>query len=72
MADCERLATCPFFKGQLKQMPAVASLIRETYCFGDKTKCARYQLVVAGIPVPGDLLPNDVRRARQLLGRREK
>jgi hypothetical protein len=68
-ANCERLLTCPFFTGVLK-MPSVEALMKATYCHGDKTQCARYQLVMAGIPVPADLLPNDKGRAKHLLALR--
>lgn len=70
MADCEKLQTCPFFADQMAQMPSVASLMKTTFCHGDKTRCARYQVLTAGVPVPVDLLPNDVGRAQQLLSRR--
>jgi hypothetical protein len=70
MAACGKLKTCPFFSGQIAEMPAVANLLKETYCFGDKMQCARYLFVLAGIPAPSDLLPNDVERAEQLTGRR--
>jgi len=70
MADCERLTTCPFFSGQMTDMPGVAHLMKEMYCLGDKKKCARYQVASAGISVPPDLLPNDAARARALLNRK--
>jgi hypothetical protein len=69
MANCEKLATCPFFSGHMVNMPGVADLMKETYCLGDKTICARYQVASTGLPVPLDLLPNDVERARALLRR---
>ena len=67
MATCERLQTCPFFTDRMANMPAVANLMKQTYCFGDKMTCARYMVAVAGIAVPGDLLPNDGKRSRLLL-----
>jgi hypothetical protein len=67
MSECERLQTCPFFSGKIAAMPSVAELMKKCYCFGDKTKCARYQLVLAGLPVPLDLLPNDNEQASRLL-----
>ena len=66
MADCERLKSCPFFTGQ---MAAVADLMKKSFCFGDKMKCARYQVASAGGPVPGDLYPNDTGRAQRILHR---
>jgi hypothetical protein len=69
MADCEKLKNCPFFSDRMANMPSVASLMKQSYCLGDKTACARYQVASAGIPVPGDLYPNDVVRVREILGR---
>lgn len=67
MANCERLSTCPFFSGHMANMPGVADLMKTTFCLGDKTLCARYQLSLAGIAVPPDLLPNDAIRAQGLM-----
>jgi hypothetical protein len=67
MADCERIASCPFFSDELKTMPAVAMLMKETYCHSDKRSCARYKVASAGKQVPKDLLPNDSTRAEQIL-----
>ena len=65
--ECEKLAKCPFFNDQLGAMPAVTGLLKQTYCLGDKTQCARYIVSARGIQVPPDLYPNDTARARQLL-----
>ncbi len=67
MADCERLNTCPFFSGQMANMPAVADLMKKSFCLGDKNQCARYQVALAGVRVPTDLYPNDTARALHLL-----
>jgi len=71
MTDCERLKTCPFFTGQMATMPAVADLMKKSYCLGDKTQCARYQVASAGGPVPADLYPNDTARSQRIAARRE-
>ena len=70
MAECEKLEKCPFFNDQLNNMPAVSGLLKQTYCLGDKTECARYHVSCAGLPVPSDLFPNDSRRSRQILKKR--
>ncbi len=69
MADCERLAKCPFFAGRMGNMPNVTEVLKRSYCLGDKTQCARYQVAVAGIPVPADLFPQDTQRSRDILGK---
>lgn len=70
MADCERLKSCPFFSGQMANMPSVADLMKKSYCLGDKTQCARYRVVSAGMAVPPDLFPHDIDRARDILRNR--
>lgn len=67
MADCERLGTCPFFASRMSNMPSVAELLKQSYCLGDKTLCARYQVASAGFAVPPDLLPQDNERAREIM-----
>jgi len=72
MAECEKLAKCPFFNNQLADMPAVSGLLKQSYCLGDKSECARYEVSAAGLAVPADLFPNDTARARKLLERIRK
>ncbi|HVN20548.1 MAG TPA: hypothetical protein VMU05_17310 [Dongiaceae bacterium] len=69
MAECEKLKKCPFFTDKMANMPSVAEVMKRNYCLGDKNLCARYQLASAGLSVPADLFPNDIDRARALLGR---
>ena len=61
MAECEKLTKCPFFNNQLQDMPAVSGLLKQMYCLGDKSQCARYKVSAAGCPVPPDLFPDDPR-----------
>ena len=37
MADCEKLAKCPFFTDQMTNMPSIAALMKQNYCQSDKT-----------------------------------
>ncbi len=67
MADCEKLTKCLFFAGQMANMPAVSDLMKQTYCQGDKTNCARYIVSKAGKPVPSDLFPSDSARAKRIV-----
>lgn len=68
MADCEKLAMCPFFTDRMKALPNVAALMKDTYCKGDKQQCARYQVSKTGIAAPPDLFPNDLDYAKRILG----
>jgi len=65
--ECEKLIKCAFFNNQLANMPAVSGLLKQTYCLGEKSQCARYLVSSAGLPVPPDLFPNDTTAARKLL-----
>ena len=70
MADCECLGGCPFFNSKMAQsMSAVAKSMKKRFCLGDNSNCARYQVFKAlGKPrVPGDLIPNQSERARQII-----
>jgi hypothetical protein len=69
--ECEKLSKCPFFSDRLPNMPAVAGLLKQTYCLGDKVSCARYQVSMAGVPVPPDLFPNEVGRIAQILKKKK-
>lgn len=69
MADCECLSRCPFFLDRMANMPALADMMKESYCQGDFLSCARYQVFKALGPaqVPADLFPNMMEEAQALL-----
>lgn len=69
MADCPRLAKCPFFNDQMADMPSMAGIIKQRYCRTDNTHCARFMVAEALGPeaVPSDLYPSQVDRAKAIL-----
>lgn len=69
MADCEKMATCPFINIQLTTMPALAAMMKQKYCQGDCTQCVRYRLEKLGVVVPMELFPDDERHAEKLFPR---
>jgi hypothetical protein len=71
MPDCERLATCPFFNDKMANMPAMSGIYKQKYCREDYQNCARYMVFVARgkEAVPRDLFPNQLSRARDIIGR---
>jgi hypothetical protein len=48
-------------------MPRTVAQLKQTYCFGDNTNCARYLVASKGIPAPPDLFPNEQHRAYRFL-----
>lgn len=66
MANCEKLEKCPFFHDKLAGMPSVSELMKQEYCLGDKTRCARYLVSTSGLQTPVDLFPSEYMRAMQI------
>lgn len=69
MAQCECLAGCIFFNDKMAEMPAMASMMKQRYCHGDNSQCARWVVrsALGPLGVPGDLFPNQMDRARHLV-----
>jgi len=69
MAECECLPKCPFFNDRMANKPATAQLMKNQYCLGDSTDCARHQVkVVAGSEnVPADLYPGQTEKVKGVL-----
>jgi hypothetical protein len=68
-SDCECLAGCPFFNDKMADMPGTAEQLKQHYCKGDSSRCARHMVFERlGKPaVPPDLYPDMVERAEQIL-----
>jgi hypothetical protein len=69
MADCECLPKCPFFHDRMANKPATAQMLKNQYCLGDNTGCARHQVKVAlgSDLVPADLLPAQTDKVKGIL-----
>lgn len=69
MAECPSLPKCPFFNDHMAQRPATAEIMKQSYCRGDNSRCARWMVASAlGKPaVPVNLFPNQVEQARALI-----
>lgn len=69
MAECECLAGCPFFHDRMGSKPATAQLLKDQYCLGDCSGCARHMVKAAAGSnfVPADLFPGQVARVPEIL-----
>lgn len=67
--SCECLETCPFFHDRMKNMPTMASVLKQQYCLGDWSACARCMVFIefGREAVPSDLFPDETQRAIELL-----
>ena len=69
MAECDKLASCPFFNDRLENMPAVAGLLKKQYCTGDFKACARFRVAekLGSTSVPSTLFPGDTATANRIV-----
>lgn len=69
MADCPCLKECPFFNDHMQNQPATSEALKQVYCKGENTNCARF-IVFKSLgkgKTPADLFPNDVYRAKEIV-----
>lgn len=71
MAACEALDHCPFFHDRMVNMPAVVAIVKQHYCLGDNSECARFMVrgALGAGRVPKDLFPDQLIRAQDLIKR---
>ncbi len=69
MADCECLASCIFFNDQMADMPTMSDIIKQRYCRGSNSQCARHMIFrTLGRPsIPADLYPSQIERAEEIV-----
>ena len=59
---CVNTETCAFFTAEIGFSPALKDAMRERYCLGDNSGCARWRAgeILGGLDqVPHDMLPSD-------------
>ena len=68
MADCELSETCAFFLSDGGYSPQLNETMKQLYCKGDCTVCARYLAVlkIGRENVPASLMPTDHDRLESL------
>jgi hypothetical protein len=69
MPDCDCLPGCPFFNDRMAHMPSIAGMMKNQYCKGNFTQCARHMVkeALGKERVPVDLFPNQTEKADKLL-----
>lgn len=69
MPDCEMIEKCVFFNDKMADKPGTASMMKQRYCKGNNSECARYVVCKAlgREKVPGDLYPIQIDRAKSLV-----
>lgn len=65
MGECEFIAGCPFFNGQLAGDPEKIETLKEKYCRTNNLNCARYMVANAlgKEKMPTELFPDQKDRA---------
>ncbi len=74
MAQCEKLAKCPFYQGKMSMDSGLGAMYKQKYCEGDKTQCARYQIATTLGPdfVNNSIYPNMNDMAKKLIAENKK
>ena len=69
MAECECLSGCLFFNDKMKDTEGLGAIIKQKYCLGDNTNCARFMVFkqLGKDKVPNNLYPNMQDRARLII-----
>ncbi len=71
MADCELLEKCIFFADKMENMPKTAEILKNKYCRGDNSQCARHMVFAAcgREKVPLYLFPGMVEIAQDIINK---
>lgn len=74
MAQCEKLAKCPFYNDKMDISKGIGAIYKRKYCEGDKTICARYIVAtqLGAEYVTNQLYPNMNAAADKLLAEHKK
>jgi len=69
MPDCICLPRCPFFNDRMGALPEKAEEMKDKYCRGDNSRCARHMVFdkLGREKVPPDLYPIQMARAKQII-----
>ncbi|MFH1677024.1 MAG: hypothetical protein ABIC40_08355 [bacterium] len=70
MKKCEYFETCGFFDCNIVyQIPLLAKTMKENFCLGDSSKCARFMVfkVLKCDSVPSSLIPSQIRKAEKII-----
>jgi hypothetical protein len=68
--ECPKLSKCPFFNDRMRNMPAVAEMVKNSYCRStEHVTCARYLLASTpgNFEVPENLFPDQQSRVKSIL-----
>jgi UTP-glucose-1-phosphate uridylyltransferase len=69
MKKCPLLEECRFFNDIIENVPSVSARLKEQYCLGDNSTCARL-LVSAEIGkehLPDDVFPHEMEKAQKII-----
>ncbi len=74
MPVCEKLANCPFYKGEMSMEHGLGAIYKKRYCEEDKDLCARYKIATTLGPqyVRDNFYPNDHEGAERILAKHGK
>jgi hypothetical protein len=69
MSDCVCLPKCLFFNDKMNEFPSTVNRMKERYCLGDSTHCARFMVFkkLGRDKVPLTLYPHQTEKAQEII-----
>ena len=69
MTTCPVLKQCRFFNDIIEDVPSISETLKNEYCLGDNSQCARYLifLAIGKEHLPDDVFPHEVDKAEKII-----
>ena len=69
MKKCPVLENCRFFNDIIENMPSISGSLKERYCLGNNTECARFRIFteIGKEHLPYDVFPHEMDKAEKLV-----
>ena len=69
MNKCLLLTECRFFNDIIENMPSISEVLKDQYCLGDNTECARHVIFteIGKEHLPDDVFPHELDKAKKIV-----
>lgn len=68
--DCEKIRLCPFYNNFMPNMPENSEEMKQKFCKGDKTQCARYFAINNMGFMPEGLFPDKLEEVKKIFNKK--
>ena len=69
MSECLLLKECRFFNDIIENIPSVSESLKNEYCLGDHTTCARFLIfkAIGKEYLPDEVFPHEAQKAAKII-----